>query len=268
NRRSSRGGKGRRRSGRRSSARTIWRPVILSARPRRIVSTSGSSGIGVSSCPMGRKETSAEVDFGFRRVPEEEKAPLVRGVFDRVATRYDLMNDLMSAGIHRLWKADMVAWLKPRAGQRMIDVAGGTGDVARRALPALGASGGVVVCDVNPSMLEIGRVRALDEGILAGIEFVVGDAESLPFADRSFDLYTIAFGIRNVTRLGHALEEARRVLRPGGRFMCLEFTPSVAPLLQPLYDFYSFRVLPLLGQVVTGDRDAYTYLAESIRLFP
>lgn len=217
---------------------------------------------------MRRQETSAEVDFGFRRVPEAEKAPLVRGVFDRVATRYDLMNDLMSAGIHRLWKADMVAWLKPRAGQRMIDVAGGTGDVARRALPALGSSGGVVVCDVNPSMLEIGRVRALDEGILAGVEFVVGDAESLPFADRSFDLYTIAFGIRNVTRLGRALEEARRVLRPGGRFMCLEFTPSVAPLLQPLYDFYSFRVLPLLGQVVTGDRDAYIYLAESIRRFP
>jgi demethylmenaquinone methyltransferase/2-methoxy-6-polyprenyl-1,4-benzoquinol methylase len=221
---------------------------------------------------MRRQETSAEVDFGFRRVPEEEKAPLVRDVFDRVATRYDLMNDLMSAGIHRLWKAEMVARLRPRAGQRLIDVAGGTGDIARRVLPALratgGATGGAIVCDVNASMIEVGRIRALDDGILAGIEFVCGDAERLPFADRSFDLYTIAFGIRNVTRLERALAEARRVLRPGGRFMCLEFTPAVAPLLKPLYDLYSFRVLPLIGQIVAGDRDAYTYLAESIRRFP
>jgi demethylmenaquinone methyltransferase / 2-methoxy-6-polyprenyl-1,4-benzoquinol methylase len=217
---------------------------------------------------MRRQETSAEVDFGFRRVPEEEKAPLVRGVFDRVAARYDLMNDLMSAGIHRLWKADMVAWLKPRAGQRLLDVAGGTGDIARRALPALGKTGGAIVCDVNHSMLEVGRIRALDDGILSGIEFLCGDAEQLPFADRSFDLYTIAFGIRNVTRLERALEEARRVLKPGGRFLCLEFTPAVTPLLKPLYDVYSFRVLPLLGQIVAGDRDAYTYLVESIRRFP
>jgi demethylmenaquinone methyltransferase/2-methoxy-6-polyprenyl-1,4-benzoquinol methylase len=217
---------------------------------------------------MRRKETSAEVDFGFRRVPEAEKAPLVRGVFDSVATRYDLMNDLMSAGIHRMWKADMIAWLKPRAGHRLIDVAGGTGDIARRALPALGGAGGAVVCDINPSMIEMGRVRALDDGILSGIEFLCGDAERLPFADCSFDLYTIAFGIRNVTRLDGALAEARRVLKPGGRFLCLEFTPSVAPLLRPLYDLYSFRILPLIGQVVTGDRDAYTYLVESIRRFP
>jgi demethylmenaquinone methyltransferase/2-methoxy-6-polyprenyl-1,4-benzoquinol methylase len=217
---------------------------------------------------MRREETSAEVDFGFRRVPEAEKAPLVRDVFDRVATRYDLMNDLMSAGIHRLWKADMVAWLKPRAGQRLIDVAGGTGDIARRVVPALGTAGGAIVCDVNQSMIEVGRVRALDDGILSGIEFLCGDAEQLPFADCSFDLYTIAFGIRNVTRLDRALAEARRVLRPGGRFLCLEFTPAVTPLLKPLYDLYSFRVLPLLGQIVTGDRDAYTYLVESIRRFP
>ena len=217
---------------------------------------------------MRREETSAEVDFGFRRVPEEEKAPLVRDVFDRVATRYDLMNDLMSAGIHRLWKADLVAWLKPRAGQLLVDVAGGTGDIARRVLPALGGTGGAIVCDVNESMIQVGRSRALDDGILSGIEFLCGDAEQLPFADRSFDLYTIAFGIRNVTRLERALAEARRVLRPGGRFMCLEFTPAVTPLLKPLYDAYSFRVLPLLGQIVAGDRDAYTYLAESIRRFP
>ncbi|HEY1794880.1 MAG TPA: bifunctional demethylmenaquinone methyltransferase/2-methoxy-6-polyprenyl-1,4-benzoquinol methylase UbiE [Stellaceae bacterium] len=217
---------------------------------------------------MHEKETSAEVDFGFRRVPEAEKAPLVRDVFDRVATRYDLMNDLMSAGIHRMWKADMVAWLKPRAGQRLIDVAGGTGDIARRVLPALGRTGGAIVCDVNHSMIEVGRTRALDDGILSGLEFLCGDAERLPFADRSFDLYTIAFGIRNVTRLEHALAEARRVLRPGGRFLCLEFTPAVTPLLKPFYDMYSFRILPLLGQIVAGDSEAYTYLAESIRRFP
>jgi len=212
----------------------------------------------------------AEVDFGFRRVPEEAKAPLVRAVFDSVAERYDLMNDLMSAGIHRQWKAEMVAWLHPRPGQRLIDVAGGTGDVARRALPSLATAtgGGVVVCDANPQMLEIGRARALDDGILAGIDWLCGDAEALPFADRSFDLYTIAFGLRNVTRLDRALAEARRVLRPGGRFLCLEFTPAVVPPLQPLYDFYSFEVLPLLGRIVTGNREAYAYLAESIRRFP
>ncbi len=211
-----------------------------------------------------------EADFGFRRVPEAAKAPLVRAVFDSVAERYDLMNDLMSAGIHRQWKAEMVRWLNPRAGQRLIDVAGGTGDVARRALPGLNpASGGsVIVCDANPQMLEIGRARALDDGILSGIEWLGGDAEALPFADRSFDLYTIAFGLRNVTRLGQALAEARRVLKPGGRFLCLEFTPAVAPPLQPLYDFYSFEVLPLIGQIVTGNREAYAYLVESIRRFP
>ena len=224
---------------------------------------------------MSATETSdnSETDFGFRRVPEAEKAPLVRAVFDSVAERYDLMNDLMSAGIHRWWKAEMVRWLNPRPGQRMLDVAGGTGDIARRALPRVappegGAGGTVIVCDANPQMLEIGRARALDDGILTGIEWLCGDAEALPFADRSFDLYTIAFGLRNVTRIDVALREARRVLKPGGRFLCLEFTPAVAPLLQPLYDFYSFHLLPLIGQIVTGDRDAYTYLVESIRRFP
>jgi demethylmenaquinone methyltransferase/2-methoxy-6-polyprenyl-1,4-benzoquinol methylase len=216
-------------------------------------------------------------DFGFRDVPEGEKAPLVRAVFDSVAGRYDLMNDLMSAGIHRWWKAEMVRVLNPRPGQRLLDVAGGTGDIARRALPRVApphagagaaAGGGVVVCDANRQMLETGRAGALDDGILAGIEWLCGDAEALPFADRSFDLYTIAFGLRNVTRIERALSEARRVLKPGGRFLCLEFTPAVAPLIQPLYDFYSFEVLPLLGQIVTGNRDAYTYLVESIRRFP
>ncbi len=219
---------------------------------------------------MREEETSAEVDFGFRRVPETAKAPLVRAVFDSVAGRYDLMNDLMSGGIHRWWKAELIATLRPRPGQRLVDVAGGTGDIARRALPYLTGKpdGGVVVCDANPRMVELGRARAIDDGILAGIEFLCGDAEQLPFADCSFDLYTIAFGLRNVTRRERALAEARRVLKPGGRFLCLEFAPAVTPLLQPLYDLYSFRVLPALGAVVAGDRAAYAYLAESIRRFP
>ena len=214
----------------------------------------------------------------YRHLTGDEKAPLVRGVFDNVAPRYDLMNDLMSAGIHRLWKAEMIALLKPRPGQRLIDVAGGTGDIALRALPRLAPEGGLladkigegraVVCDSNERMLEIGRARALDRGILAGIEWLGADAERLPFADRSFDLYTIGFGLRNVTRIEAALAEARRVLKPGGRFICLEFTPAVSPLLQPLYDGYSFLVVPLLGQIVAGDREAYRYLVESIRGFP
>ncbi len=237
-------------------------------------------GRGYSSCPMSERETrynspageppGGDADFGFRRVPETDKAPLVRAVFDSVAGRYDLMNDLMSAGIHRWWKAEMIAWLNPRPGQRLIDVAGGTGDIACRALPRLApeTGGQVIVCDANREMLEIGRVRALDDGILAGIEWLCGDAERLPVADRSCDLYTIAFGLRNVTRIERALAEARRVLKPGGRFLCLEFTPAVTPFLQPLYDLYSFQILPWLGQIVTGDRDAYTYLVESIRRFP
>jgi demethylmenaquinone methyltransferase / 2-methoxy-6-polyprenyl-1,4-benzoquinol methylase len=223
---------------------------------------------------MSEEDTSGAAARDYRRLPEDEKAPLVRAVFDSVAWRYDLMNDLMSGGVHRLWKAAMVAWLKPRPGQSLIDVAGGTGDVALRALPRLvpdagaPAEGGAVVCDVNERMLEIGRARALDQGVLFGIEWLAADAERLPFGDRTFDLYTIAFGLRNVTRFEAALAEARRVLKPGGRFMCLEFTPEVTPLLQPFYDLYSFHIVPLLGQIVTGDRDAYTYLVESIRGFP
>jgi len=222
---------------------------------------------------MSEDETSGGVDFGARRVPEAEKASLVRALFDSVASRYDLMNDLMSGGTHRWWKAEMVAWLKPRPGQVLLDVAGGTGDIGLRALPHLAptgapASGSVVVCDTSEQMLAIGRARALDRGILAGIEWVCADAERLPAADRSVDLYTVAFGLRNVTRLDAALAEARRVLKPGGRFLCLEFTPEITPLLQPLYDLYSFRIVPLLGQIVAGDREAYTYLVESIRRFP
>jgi demethylmenaquinone methyltransferase / 2-methoxy-6-polyprenyl-1,4-benzoquinol methylase len=222
---------------------------------------------------MTEDETSGGVDFGARRVPEEKKAPLVRAVFDSVAPRYDLMNDLMSGGIHRFWKAQMVAWLKPRPGQVLLDAAGGTGDVALLALPRLAvaqaaAVPSIVVCDTSGGMLEIGRARALDQGILEGIEWVCADAERLPVADRSIDLYAIAFGLRNVTRIDAALAEARRALKPGGRFVCLEFTPEITPLLQPLYDLYSFHIVPRLGRMVTGDREAYTYLVESIRRFP
>jgi demethylmenaquinone methyltransferase / 2-methoxy-6-polyprenyl-1,4-benzoquinol methylase len=222
---------------------------------------------------MSGEDTSAGTDFGFRQVPENEKAPLVRALFESVAPRYDLMNDLMSAGIHRWWKSEMVAWLKPRPGQRLLDVAGGTGDIALRALPHLlphgeAADGRVIVCDASPAMLEIGRAHALDQGILDGIEWVSADAERLPIADRSVDLYTIGFGLRNVTRVEAALAEACRVLKPGGRFLCLECTPEINPLLQPLYDLYSFGFVPLLGQIVAGDRDAYVYLIESIRRFP
>jgi demethylmenaquinone methyltransferase/2-methoxy-6-polyprenyl-1,4-benzoquinol methylase len=221
---------------------------------------------------MSDEDTTAHTDFGFRRVPEGQKAPLIRAVFESVAERYDLMNDLMSAGIHRWWKSEMVALLKPRPGQRLLDVAGGTGDIALRALPHLtqseAAEGGAVICDVSEAMLAIGRARALDQGILTGIEWLCADAERLPLADRSVDLYTIGFGLRNVTHIEEALAEARRVLKPGGRFLCLEFTPEITPFLQPLYDLYSFQIVPLLGQVVTGDRDAYAYLVESIRRFP
>jgi demethylmenaquinone methyltransferase / 2-methoxy-6-polyprenyl-1,4-benzoquinol methylase len=222
---------------------------------------------------MSEDETSGGVDFGARRVSEREKASLVRALFDNVAPRYDLMNDLMSGGTHRWWKAEMVAWLNPRPGQLLLDVGGGTGDIGLRALPRLASpdaptSGRVVVCDTSEQMLAIGRARALDQGVLTGIEWVCADAERLPTADRSVDLYTVAFGLRNVTRLDAALAEARRVLKPGGRFLCLEFAPEITPLLQPLYDLYSFQFVPLLGQIVTGDRKAYAYLVESIRRFP
>jgi len=222
---------------------------------------------------MSEDLTSEGVDFGARRVPEEDKAPLMRALFDSVAPRYDLMNDLMSGGVHRSWKSEMVAWLKPRPGQVLLDVAGGTGDIAFRAFPRLAAAQtapvpSIVVCDASEGMLEVGRARALDQGILTGIEWVCADAERLPVANQKIDLYTIAFGLRNVTRIDAALAEARRVLKPGGRFLCLEFASEIVPLLQPLYDLYSFHIVPLLGRIVTGDREAYAYLVESIRRFP
>ncbi len=207
--------------------------------------------------------------FGYQTVPEDEKVHLVRGVFDSVASKYDLMNDLMSMGVHRLWKSAMVDWLAPRAGQHFVDVGGGTGDIATRILSRVGAADApVTVCDINHEMITVGRDRSLDSGRLAGITWVCGDAEKLPFPDMSFDAYTIAFCLRNVTRIDNALAEARRVLKPGGRFLCLEFSRVVVPLLDKIYDAYSFSVLPALGSLVAGDAGSYRYLAESIRKFP
>jgi len=216
----------------------------------------------------GNESVGGEADFGYRRVRAEDKAGLVRQVFDSVAGRYDLMNDLMSGGIHRLWKMEMVERLVPRPGQTLLDVAGGTGDIAFRFLDRAGAGARAVVCDINEAMLRRGRDRAIDTGRLSGIEYVCGDAGVLPVKSASVDAYTIAFGLRNVTRIEAGLREARRVLKPGGRFLCLEFSPVETPLVKRAYDLYSFSVLPTLGQVVTGDRDSYRYLAESIRRFP
>ena len=205
--------------------------------------------------------------FGFQTVNEGEKAGMVHGVFSRVASKYDIMNDVMSVGIHRIWKDAMMDWLAPRPGQKLLDVAGGTGDVAFRFLRrAPGAT--ATVCDMTESMLIEGQKRAEAESLAGQLDWVVGDAMALPFADNSFDVHTISFGIRNVTRVQDALTEAFRVLRPGGRLMVLEFSQLPNPGLQWAYDRYSFNVIPVMGQVIAGDRDSYQYLVESIRKFP
>ena len=206
--------------------------------------------------------------FGFREVGEGQKAGLVHGVFTSVASKYDLMNDLMSAGIHRIWKDAMMDWLAPRPGQHLLDVAGGTGDIAFRFLKRAGAGARATVLDLTESMLAEGRRRAEAEHLAGQLDWVAGDAMALPFADNSFDAYTISFGIRNVTRIEDALSEAFRVLRQGGRLMVLEFSQIPSRPLQELYDLYSFNVIPRLGQLVAGDRDSYQYLVESIRRFP
>lgn len=208
----------------------------------------------------------AVTHFGFESVAETEKAGRVRSVFDSVADRYDIMNDVMSAGVHRLWKDSLIHSLKPRGFERMLDVAGGTGDIAQRATTdAPGLQ--VTVCDINKEMLRVGRQRAIDTGF-NDLSFVCGDAEHLPFEDMSFDALTIAFGIRNVTRIQNALGEFHRVLKPGGRFYCLEFSPDVLPILKGLYDQYSFSLIPKMGGWITGDSASYQYLVESIRRFP
>ena len=204
--------------------------------------------------------------FGFKTVRTGEKAALVREVFDSVAGRYDLMNDLMSAGIHRLWKSAFLDWLRPRPDMTLLDVGGGTGDIAFGFKKRGG--GRAVVCDINREMLAVGRDRGFNRNLVGGLAWVCGDAQALPVADRSVDAYTIAFCLRNVTDLRAALADAYRVLKPGGRFMCLEFSRVVLPGLREAYDAYSFKVLPLIGQMVAGNRDAYQYLVESIRKFP
>ena len=206
--------------------------------------------------------------FGFETVPEAEKAGRVHGVFSSVASRYDLMNDAMSLGIHRLWKDAMLDWLAPRPGTRLLDVAGGTGDIAFRFLRRVHGVGHATVLDMTADMLAEGRRRAEATTFADWLDWVVGDAMALPFADASFDAYTISFGIRNVTRIGDALAEAFRVLRPGGRLVVLEFSRVPEPSLRWVYDRYSFNVIPALGQVLAGDRDSYQYLVESIRRFP
>lgn len=212
-------------------------------------------------------ENDATTHFGFRDVPESEKAGMVHEVFTSVASKYDVMNDLMSMGIHRIWKDAMMDWLAPRPGQRLLDVAGGTGDVAFRFLERAPAAT-AVVCDMTESMLVEGRHRAEAGAMADRLDWVVGDAMALPFADNSFDTYTISFGIRNVVRITEALREAFRVLRPGGRLMVLEFSQIPNEFMQWAYDRYSFNVIPAMGQAVTGDRDSYQYLVESIRQFP
>ncbi|HZQ01093.1 MAG TPA: bifunctional demethylmenaquinone methyltransferase/2-methoxy-6-polyprenyl-1,4-benzoquinol methylase UbiE [Reyranella sp.] len=213
-------------------------------------------------------EPADKASFGYRDVPASEKAGMVRRVFESVAPRYDLMNDLMSGGVHRLWKNTLIDVVNPRRGERFLDVAGGTGDIAFRIARRQGAEADVTVCDINAAMLAIGRDRALDRGLVKGITWTAGDAEHLPFPDRSFDGYTIAFGLRNVTDIDQALRDAWRVLRPGGRFFCLEFSKVTSAPMARAYDAYSERALPMLGRIVARDAESYKYLHESIRRFP
>ncbi len=211
--------------------------------------------------------TDKTTHFGFETVPEGEKAGRVQGVFNSVASKYDIMNDVMSVGIHRVWKEAMMDWLAPRAGQKLLDVAGGTGDISFKFLKRAGY-GHATVLDLTEPMLVEGRKRAEAEKMADSLDWVMGDAMALPFEDNTFDVYTISFGIRNVTRPQEALNEAFRVLKPGGRLMVLEFSQLPNDGLQKLYDLYSFNVIPRMGQVIAGDRDSYQYLVESIRKFP
>ncbi len=212
-------------------------------------------------------ENDGSTHFGFRQVPEADKVGMVHGVFSKVASKYDIMNDVMSGGVHRLWKDAMMDWLAPRPGQNLLDVAGGTGDVAFRFLRR--APGAVAtVCDLTEPMLVEGRARAEAAQMADRLTWVVGDAMALPFGAATFDVYTISFGIRNVTRISDALAEAYRVLKPGGRLMVLEFSQVPNPALQWAYDRYSFNVIPVMGQIIAGDRESYQYLVESIRKFP
>jgi len=212
-------------------------------------------------------DSNRTVDFGFEKVAWGDKAGRVRSVFASVAGKYDVMNDLMSFGVHRLWKQFTLSVTGLRPGQQALDVAGGTGDLARGMLRQVGREGRVVLSDVNSKMLEVGRDRLLDDGLVANVACIVADAERLPFADNAFDCLTIGFGLRNVTDKAAALRSMYRVLKPGGQLLVLEFSSPV-PAVKPLYDAYSFKVLPLLGRLVAQDAASYRYLAESIRMHP
>jgi demethylmenaquinone methyltransferase/2-methoxy-6-polyprenyl-1,4-benzoquinol methylase len=206
--------------------------------------------------------------FGFKQVPVEEKAGRVREVFDSVAGNYDIMNDVMSFGIHRLWKRFTIGQAGVRTGQKVLDLAGGTGDLAAQFVTQVGATGLVTVADINAAMLDVGRARFADRGLAGNVEFVQADAESLPFPDNYFDCITIAFGLRNVTHIDAALASMFRVLKPGGRLLVLEFSKPVLPGLNAVYDAYSFHLLPKLGKLIANDEESYRYLVESIRKHP
>lgn len=206
--------------------------------------------------------------FGYKKVAAGAKKRLVLDVFDSVADRYDIMNDLMSGGIHRIWKNRFVSLMRPSASKSLLDVAGGTGDIAFRYRERAGSKAHITVCDINKEMLKVGKSRAIDRGYMGGIKWVHGNAEKLPFDDNSFDLYSISFGLRNVPKIDDALEEAFRVLKPGGQFFCLEFSRVKNDVLRKIYDEYSFRLIPAIGEKVTKDRASYQYLVESIRQFP
>ena len=214
-----------------------------------------------------------KTQFGNETVTPEEKTSRVHGVFDSVASKYDIMNDFMSGGLHRIWKDRFVRMIRPRPEHRILDVAGGTGDIAFRLHKKRQRSNAtdlppITICDLTPAMLEEGQNRAIDRGWLGGFEWISGNAEDLPFPDNHFDIYTISFGLRNVTRIDKALSEVNRVLKPGGRFFCLEFSHVETPLLSKAYDLYSHNIIPKIGEIVANDRDSYQYLVESIRKFP
>ena len=212
--------------------------------------------------------TDDTTDFGYERVKTAEKAGRVREVFDSVASQYDLMNDLMSGGLHRLWKRFTIELSAVRSGQTVLDIAGGTGDLAAKFSKLVGADGKVILADINAAMLSVGRDRLIDKGALSNIDVVQADAQFLPFEDNSIDCITIAFGLRNVTNKAKALRSMHRVLKPGGRVLVLEFSKPTSPLLSKVYDAYSFSALPAMGKLITNDADSYRYLAESIRKHP
>ena len=206
--------------------------------------------------------------FGYQQVPEEEKADKVADVFHSVADKYDLMNDLMSFGVHRLWKHYTIRLSGVKAGQKVLDIAGGTGDLTGKFSRMVGDQGEVVLADINASMLQVGRSRLIDRGIAGNVKFVQANAECLPFPDNYFDVISIAFGLRNVTHIDKALQSMYRVLKPGGQLLVLEFSKANAPGLSPIYDMYSFKILPIIGKMVANDEKSYRYLAESIRMHP